>query len=78
MLTCHLKVAFLEAFKIVHTVLGQEVETVLNTFNFFDHELDDLQRVALLMDLLDDCWLLDKDGMDELDQLVLEGVPFLT
>ena len=67
LLACHLKVAFLKSLEVVHAVLGQEVKTVLNAFDFFNDKLDDLQRIALLVDLLDDGWLLDKNGMDELD-----------
>ena len=78
LLSCDLKVALLEALEIIDTVVRQEVKTELDAFHFLDDELDDLQRVALLVNLLNDFRLFNQDRVDELYQLVFESEAFLT
>ena len=40
LLAYDLKLALLEALKVVHAVLRQEIETVLDAFDFLDNKLD--------------------------------------
>ena len=77
LLPSDLEVAVLEPLEVEAGEPGEEVEAELHGLDFLDDQLDYLQRVALLVDLLDDEGLLDQDGVDELDQLVLEREAFL-
>ena len=77
LLPSHLEVAELQSLKVTPRELRQEVETELDRLHLFHHELDNLERIALLMDLLDHQGLLDQDRMDELYQFMLKRVPFL-
>lgn len=77
LLPSDLEVAVLEPLEVKAGEPGEEVEAELHGLDFLDDQLDYLQRVALLVDLLDDEGLLDQDGVDELDQLVLEREAFL-
>ena len=61
-----LEVALLKSFEITHAVLGQEVQAELDALYFFDDELDYLERVSLLMYLLDDVGLLHEDRVNKL------------
>ena len=61
LLASDLELALLKALEVIHAVLCQEVETVLDTFDFLDYKLDYLQRVALLMDLFNDRRFFDED-----------------
>ena len=77
LLPCDSKVALLKAFEVVHAIFSEEIETELDTLYLFDDKFDDLQRVALLVDLLNDVRLLDQDRVDELHKLVLKGESLL-
>ena len=77
LLASHLEVTLLETLEIGLAVIGQEVEAKLHRLDFFHDKLDNLQRVALLVDLLDYIRLLHENAVNELHKLVLKGVPFL-
>ena len=78
LLSSDLKVALLEPFEVIDAVVSQEVKTELNALDLLNDKLNDLQRVSLLMDLLDHIWFLNQYGVDELHELVFEGKSFLT
>lgn len=61
LLSRDLKVALLQPLEVIDAVVGQEVKTELNAFDLFDDKLNDLERVSLLMDLLNDLGLLNED-----------------
>lgn len=42
LLACHLEITLLQALKVVHAVVSQEVQAELDTFYFLDHEFNDL------------------------------------
>ena len=78
LLACHLEMTLLKSLEIRDTVVCEEVQAELYRFNLFDDEFDDLQWVALLVNLLDDFWLLDKYRVDKLHKLMLEGIALLS
>ena len=59
LLPSDLEVAVLEPLEVEAGEPGEEVEAELHGLDFLDDQLDYLQRVALLVDLLDDEGLLD-------------------
>ena len=61
MLTSDPEVALLESLKVVHAVLCKEIETELDRLYFFDDKLDNLQRITLLMNLLNYLGFLNQD-----------------
>ena len=77
LLACHLEVALLETLEIGHAVVSQKVETELHRLDFLDDKLDNLQRIALLVNLLNHVGLLHEDAVNELHKLVLKSVPLL-
>ena len=54
LLACNLEVAVLKPLEVEAGETRKEVETKLHRFYFFDNQLDYLQRVTLLVNLLDD------------------------
>ena len=72
-----LEVALLESLEITHAVIGQEVQAELDTLYLFDDEFDYLERVSLLVYLLDNIGLLHEDRVNELHQFVLKSESFL-
>lgn len=77
LLPCDLEVALLQPLEVVDAIVGQEVQTELNAFDFFHDEFDDLKRISLLVDLFDDVGFFDEDRVNELDKLMLESEALL-
>lgn len=78
MLSCvllphNLEIALLEALEVEAHISCQEVQAILNWFDFTDYKLHDLQRVSLLVNLFDYLWLFNQNRVNERYKFVFKG-----
>ena len=78
MLLAHdLEIALLKALEVKSDIPSEEIQAILNRFDFSHYELHHFQWVSLFVNLLNNLWLFNQNRVDKGHKLVLKSLTSL-